>query len=51
VNLRRTQWLPTIVGMVILGAMEVYIPSVGETVNATQIEVKDFMFMPTPGPQ
>jgi plastocyanin len=48
VNLRRIQWLPTVVGMMILGAMEVYIPSVGETLNATQVEVKDFMFMPTP---
>ena len=47
-NWRRIQWLPTAVGMVILGAMEVYIPSAGQTPNATQIEVKDFMFMPTP---
>jgi plastocyanin len=47
VNLRRTQWLLTAVGMVILGAMEVYIPSVGQTSNATQIEVKNFMFAPT----
>jgi hypothetical protein len=49
--LRRTQWLPTAVGMVIMRAMDVYIPSVGQTPSATQIEVKDFMFMPTPGPQ
>jgi plastocyanin len=46
VNLRRTQWLLTAVGMMILGAMEVYIPSVAS--NAAQVEVKDFMFMPTP---
>jgi hypothetical protein len=36
-NLRRTPWLPTVVGMMILGAMEVYIPSVGQTPNATSI--------------
>ena len=47
-NLRGTLWLPTAVGMLILGAMEVYIPSVGQTQTATQIEVKDFTFMPTP---
>ena len=47
-NLRRTQWLPTAVGMVILGAIVVYVPSaVGQTSNATQIEVKNFMFAPT----
>ena len=47
-NLRRTQWMTTVVGMVILTAMEVYVPSVGQTSNSTQIEVKDFMFVPTP---
>jgi plastocyanin len=47
VNLRRTQWLLTAVGIVTLGAMEVYVPSVGQTSNATQIEVKNFMFVPT----
>jgi plastocyanin len=48
VNPRRTQWMPTAVGTVILAAMEVYVPSVGQTSNAAQIEVKDFMFVPTP---
>jgi plastocyanin len=48
VNLRRTQMLLTAVGMVILGAMEVYIPSAAETPDATKVVVKDFMFMPTP---
>jgi plastocyanin len=47
VNLRRTQLMSTAVGTVILAAMEVYVPSVGQTSNATQIEVKDFMFVPT----
>ena len=47
-NLRRTQWMPTAVGTVILGAIVVYVPSaVGQTSNATQIEVKNFMFAPT----
>ena len=40
--------LLTAVGMVALGAMEVYIPSVAQTSNPTQIVVKDFMFSPTP---
>ena len=40
--------LLTAIGMVALGAMEVYIPSVAETSNPTQIVVKDFMFSPTP---
>ena len=47
-NLRRTQWMPTAVGTVILAAMEVYVPSLGHTSNATQIDVKDFTFVPTP---
>jgi plastocyanin len=34
--------------MVILGGMEVYVPSAAETLDATKIVVKDFMFMPTP---
>jgi plastocyanin len=40
-------WL-TAVGMVIVGAMELYVPSVAETSDATKIVVKDFMFVPTP---
>src|SRR5260370_20219830 len=47
-NLRRTQWTLTAVGMMILAAMEVNVPSVGQTSNAAQIEVKDFAFVPTP---
>ena len=40
--------LLTAVGIVALGAMEVYIPSVAETSIPTQIVAKDFMFKPTP---
>ena len=47
-NIRRTQILLAAVGMVALGAMEVYIPSVADTSNPTQIVAKDFMFSPTP---
>jgi plastocyanin len=47
-NLRRTQMVLTAVGMVILGAMEVYVPSVADTADSTKIAVKDFMFNPTP---
>jgi plastocyanin len=47
VNVRRTQWLLTGVGMVILAAMEVYLPSAAET-SDTKIVVKDFTFKPTP---
>ena len=43
-NYRRTQWLLTGVAMVILGAMEVYVPSVAESPETTKIVVKDFMF-------
>jgi plastocyanin len=38
----------TAVGMVILGAMEVYIPSVADTAVSPKIVVRDFMFNPTP---
>jgi plastocyanin len=48
VNIRRTQFLVTAVGMVILGAMEVYLPSAAETSDTAKIAVKDFMFNPTP---
>jgi len=48
VNIRRTQFLMTAVGMVILGAMEVYLPSAAETSDTAKIAVKDFMFNPTP---
>ena len=47
-NSRRTKILLTTVGMVALGAMGVYIPSIAQTSNPTQIIVKDFMFSPTP---
>ena len=47
-NIRRTQFLMTAVGMVILGAMEVYLPSAAETSDTAKIAVKDFMFNPTP---
>src|SRR3981081_2045642 len=45
---RRTQMALTAVGMVILGAMEVYLPSAAQTSDTTKIVVKDFMFDPTP---
>jgi plastocyanin len=35
------------VGMLILGAMEVYLPSAAETTDTTKIVVKDFTFNPT----
>jgi plastocyanin len=40
--------LLTALGMVTLGAMEVYVPSVAETSDTAKIVVKDFMFNPTP---
>ena len=46
--IRRTKLLLTAVGMVVLGAMEMYIPSAADTPNPTKIVVKDFMFSPTP---
>jgi len=48
VNIRRTQMLLTAAGMLILGAMEVYLPSVAETSDTAKIVAKDFMFNPTP---
>lgn len=47
-NTRRAQVVLTAVGMVILAAMEVYVPSVADSVDTTKIVVKDFMFNPTP---
>ena len=47
-DIRRTQLLLTVVGMLALGAMEVYVPSDAETSNPTLIVAKDFMFNPTP---
>lgn len=47
-NIRRTQLVLTAVGMAILGAMEVYVPSVADTTDPTRIVVKGFMFNPTP---
>ena len=40
--------LLTALGMVTLGAMEVYVPSVAEGSGAAKIVVKDFTFNPTP---
>jgi plastocyanin len=48
VNIRRTQMLLTGIGMLILGAMEVSLPSAAETSDTAKIIVKDFMFNPTP---
>jgi len=47
-NLRRTQVLLTAIGVVVMGAMEMYIPSIADTADATKIVVKDFAFDPTP---
>ena len=47
-NVRETRMLLTVLGMVTLGAMEVYVPSVAETSDTTKIVVKDFTFSPTP---
>ena len=46
-NIRRTQMVLTAVGMVILGAIEVYAPSAADTGNSTKIMVKNFTFSPT----
>ena len=46
-NLRRTQMLLTAFGIVIIGALEMPIPSIADTGDATKIIVKDFMFNPT----
>jgi plastocyanin len=48
VYVRQTRMLLTALGMVTLGAMEVYVPSVAETSDTAKIVVKDFMFNPTP---
>jgi plastocyanin len=48
VNIRRTQMVLTAMGILILGAMEVFLPSRAETSDTTKIVVKDFMFNPTP---
>ena len=47
-NVRRTQMVLTVLGMVILGAIEMYAPSAADTGDSTKIIVKDFMFIPTP---
>ena len=39
-NSRRTQMLLTAVGLVILGAMEVYVPSIADTADSTKIVAK-----------
>ena len=46
--IQRTRMMLTAVSMVVLGAMEVYVPSVADTADATKIVVKEFMFNPTP---
>jgi plastocyanin len=40
--------LLTAVGMVVLGAIEVFLPSRAETSDTAKILVKDFAFNPTP---
>jgi plastocyanin len=44
----RNRLLLMAVSMVMLGGMEVSMPSAAETSDPTKIVVKDFMFMPTP---
>ena len=46
-SIRRTHML-TAIGMMMLGAMEIYTPSSADTPDATRVVVKDFMFSPTP---
>jgi plastocyanin len=46
-NFRRIKML-TGVGVLIIGGVEVYIPSAADTLDTTKIIVKDFMFNPTP---
>jgi len=45
---RRAYIVLTVVGMMILGAMETFGPSLADTADSTRITVKDFMFNPTP---
>ncbi len=45
-NWRRTRCVLTALGMVIVGAMEAYVPSVTAAPDAARIAVKDFMFNP-----
>jgi plastocyanin len=47
VNIRRTHLL-TAIGVMILGATEMYTPSSADTQDSTTVVVKDFMFSPTP---
>ncbi len=47
-NLPRTQMLLTAVGVVILGAMQMPVPSIADPADATKILVKDFTFNPSP---
>jgi plastocyanin len=46
-NVRRTRVLLTAVAMVILVGMELRAPSVAQTIDATKVVIKDFMFNPT----
>jgi len=48
VNIRRTQLVLTAVVALILGGMEMFLPSAAETSGTAKIVVKDFMFNPTP---
>jgi plastocyanin len=40
--------LLTAAGMAILGAVQMYVPSIAETADSTQIVAKNFMFNPSP---
>jgi plastocyanin len=48
VNIRRTQLVLAAVAALILGGMEMFLPSAAETSGTAKIVVKDFMFNPTP---
>ncbi len=46
-SIRRTHML-TVIGMMMLGAMQMHTPSSADTPEATRVVVKDFMFSPSP---
>ena len=47
-TIRRTQLVLTAVGALLLGGMEMFLPSAAETSDMAKIVVKDFTFNPTP---
>ena len=47
-KIRRAQLLLAATGILVLGALAVYIPSAAETSDTGKIVVRDFMFSPSP---